>query len=89
MYWREEQINPSKQAIIFMIYELKSHLDASGFGKVHQQANTPAVTTTCFFHVGGFLTATLALEKRVTYNHVSTYDLISIIQAWSLILMLG
>jgi len=47
-----------------------STLHFIGFGKVHQQPDTPSVTTTCFFHVGGFLTGTMALEKRVTYHHM-------------------
>ena len=42
-----------------------------GFGKVMVEPNSSQVTTTCFFHVGGFAAATLSLEKRLTYHHVS------------------
>lgn len=35
--------------------------------------NTPAVSTTCFFHVGGFFTGILAIVKRQTYYHVRTW----------------
>lgn len=44
-----------------------------GFGKSMVTPNSPAVTTTCFFHVGGFFTGMLALEKRQTYHHVKSY----------------
>lgn len=51
-----------------------SHFGAfhfGGFGKSMAKPNTPSVTTTCFFHVGGFMTGMMALEKRQTYYHVS------------------
>ena len=48
-----------------------STLHFMGFGKTYQEFDKPVVTTTCFFHVGGFLTGTLSLEKRSTYHHVS------------------
>ena len=42
----------------------------AGFAKVMVEPDSPSVTTTCFFHVGGFMTAILSLEKRLTYHHV-------------------
>ena len=52
-----------------------SHFTTHHFGgfvaKSQVKPNSPSVTTTCFFHVGGFFTGILALEKRMTYHHVS------------------
>ncbi len=42
-----------------------------GFAKTMSQSNINVMTTTCFFHVGGFFTGINALEKRQTFNHVS------------------
>ena len=54
-----------------------SHFTTHHFGgfvaKSQVKPNSPSVTTTCFFHVGGFFTGILALEKRMTYHHVSFY----------------
>ena len=51
-----------------------SHFSTHHFGGIIGKSvvkpDTPSVTTTCFFHVGGFFTGVLALEKRMTYNHV-------------------
>ena len=48
-----------------------SALHFMGYAKTFNTVDTPSVTTTCFFHVGGFLTGILALEGRNTFNHVS------------------
>ena len=47
-----------------------STLHIMGFSKTYQLFDKPMVTTTCFFHVGGFYTGILSLEKRNTYHHV-------------------
>jgi len=51
-----------------------SHFTTHHFGgfvaKSQVKPNSPSVTTTCFFHVGGFFTGILALEKRMTYHHM-------------------
>ena len=53
-----------------------SHFSAyyfAGFGKSLTEKNRPSVATTCFFHVGGFCTAIMAIEKRMTFHHVSYF----------------
>ena len=48
-----------------------SALHFFGYAKTLVIFDAPSVATTCFFHVGGFLTGTLALERRNTFHHVS------------------
>ena len=48
-----------------------SALHFMGYAKTFNTFGAPSVATTCFFHVGGFLTGTLSLECRNTFNHVS------------------
>ena len=48
-----------------------SALHFMGYAKTFNTFDAPSVATTCFFHVGGFLTGTLALEYRNTFHHVS------------------
>ena len=65
-----------------------SHFSTHHFGgfigKSQVKPNSPSVTTTCFFHVGGFFTGVLALEKRMTYHHVSAkYSVMLFVLIWS------
>ena len=48
-----------------------SALHLVGFAKDMVEQDSPQVTTTCFFHIGGFTDATISLERRLTYHHVS------------------
>ena len=43
----------------------------SGFSKSLLSPNQSSVASTCFFHVGGFFTGIIALEKCQTFHHVS------------------
>ena len=50
-----------------------SHYSANNFGGMATAILVPktnAVTTTCFFHVGGFFTGMMAMQKCQTYYHV-------------------
>ncbi len=42
-----------------------------GYLMTMMQPHTDAVSTTCFFHVGGFFTGTVALVKHQTFHHVN------------------
>ena len=48
-----------------------SALNWMGWAAAVAAEKANSVTTTCFFHVGGFYTGTLALMKKQTYYHVS------------------
>jgi len=47
-----------------------SSFNFCGWTEMVMKPNTNTVTTTCFFHVGGFYTGLMAMLKRQTYFHM-------------------